>query len=97
MIDRPSRFLKGDPDHHAERCVGIADRLSAHIGKFIVEAQENGFTREQAQFMAKWLSMVGHVHEYNTDSHDYCTSSQVDSEMVAEYVRNGGGKDARQE
>lgn len=71
---------KASPERsHADSRAEIVVVMAKAQIEFIEEAIEVGFTQTQAEFMAKHLSLSGHIHEYYYDQHDHFTKGEVKS------------------
>lgn len=66
-----------DQQRHEEIKAKIAEQMEEQRWRFIAGAVQNGFTDEQAQFMAKYVSLIAHCHEYRNDCWDRFTTPEV--------------------
>lgn len=61
--------FKSDAQREQEKRTTKTQALSAIKSDFLLMATEKGFTQEQAEFMATYLSLSGHFHNYVSGLH----------------------------
>lgn len=74
---RLREFFKTRSQFHTEEVVTFRVAMKMAKANFINQATENGFTKQQAEFMASYLSLACHVHEFHSELGDSLTRRPV--------------------